>query len=81
MEKKFSKDQILEFYLNMAYYGDGAYGVEAAAKHYFGVSAKDLNLPQAAMLAGLVRNPTPTRHVRRPWRSAAATTSWTAWHR
>ncbi|MCE1174174.1 MAG: transglycosylase domain-containing protein [Propionibacteriales bacterium] len=57
VEKKFTKDQILEFYLNMAYYGDGAYGVEAAAKHYFGISAKDLNLPQAAMLAGLVRNP------------------------
>jgi len=60
MEKQFSKDQILEFYLNIAYYGDGAYGVESAAMNYFGVHAKDLNLKQAAMLAGLVRNPVGT---------------------
>ncbi len=60
MEKKLSKDEILERYLNIAYYGDGAYGVEAAAKHYFGVSAAKLNLPQSAMLAGLVRNPVAT---------------------
>lgn len=70
VEKKFSKDQILEFYLNMAYYGDGAYGVEAAAKHYFGVSAKDLDLAQSAMLAGLVRNPNSN-----PARSEAAAIS------
>ncbi|MGV8910641.1 MAG: transglycosylase domain-containing protein [Propionicimonas sp.] len=66
MEKQFSKDQILERYLNIAYYGEGAYGVEAAAKHYFGVSAAKLNLPQAAMLAGLVRNPvatSPSKHM------------------
>jgi membrane peptidoglycan carboxypeptidase len=60
VEKQFSKDQILEFYLNMAYYGDGAYGVEAAARHYFGVSAANLDLAQSAMLAGLVRNPVAT---------------------
>lgn len=60
VEKQFTKDQILERYLNIAYYGDGAYGVEAAARHYFGVSAANLNLPQAAMLAGLVRNPVAT---------------------
>jgi membrane peptidoglycan carboxypeptidase len=66
MEKKFTKDEILERYLNIAYYGEGAYGVEAAAKHYFGVSAAKLNLPQAAMLAGLVRNPvatSPSKHT------------------
>ena len=57
LEKRFSKDQILERYLNIAYYGDGAYGVEAAAKHYYGKSAKDLDLAEAAMLAGLVQNP------------------------
>jgi membrane peptidoglycan carboxypeptidase len=57
MEKKFTKDQILERYLNIAYYGDGAYGVESAARHYFSTSAAKLNLPQAAMLAGLVQNP------------------------
>lgn len=60
VEKEFTKDQILEFYLNMAYYGDGAYGVEAAARHYFGVSAAKLDLAQSAMLAGLVRNPVAT---------------------
>ncbi len=60
VEKSLSKDQILERYLNIAYYGDGAYGVEAAARHYFGVSAAKLNLAQAAMLAGLVRNPVAT---------------------
>ena len=56
-EKKYTKDQILEMYLNIAYYGDGAYGVEAAARHYFNTSAAKLTLPQAAMLAGLVQNP------------------------
>lgn len=64
VEKEFSKDQILEFYLNMAYYGDGAYGVEAAARHYFKTSAAKLTLPQAAMLAGLVRNPNASNPVK-----------------
>ncbi len=57
VEQKLTKDQILERYLNIAYYGDGAYGVEAAAKHYFDTSAKKLTLPEAAMLAGIVQNP------------------------
>ena len=57
LEKKFSKDEILERYLNIAYYGDGAYGIESAARHYFDTKASKLNLPQAAMLAGLVQNP------------------------
>jgi membrane peptidoglycan carboxypeptidase len=57
VERSLSKDQILERYLNIAYYGDGAYGVEAAAEHYFGTTAAQLTLPQAAMLAGLVQNP------------------------
>jgi membrane peptidoglycan carboxypeptidase len=57
MEKKFSKDEILERYLNIAYYGEGAYGVEAAARHYYSTDAGKLTLPQAAMLAGLVQNP------------------------
>ncbi|WP_375424950.1 transglycosylase domain-containing protein [uncultured Friedmanniella sp.] len=57
VEKSLSKDQILERYLNIAYYGDGAYGVEAAAEHYFDTTAAKLTLPQAAMLAGLVQNP------------------------
>ncbi|CAA9301830.1 MAG: Multimodular transpeptidase-transglycosylase, partial [uncultured Friedmanniella sp.] len=57
LEKKFSKDEILERYLNIAYYGEGAYGVQAAARHYYSEDAGDLNLAQAAMLAGLVQNP------------------------
>ncbi len=57
LEKELSKDQILERYLNIAYYGEGAYGVQAAAQHYFRVDAGKLTLPQAAMLAGLVQNP------------------------
>ncbi|HIT74914.1 MAG TPA: penicillin-binding protein [Candidatus Avipropionibacterium avicola] len=57
LEQKLSKDEILERYLNIAYYGHGAYGVEAAAQTYFGVSAKKLTLAQGAMLAGLVQNP------------------------
>ncbi|MDD9349683.1 transglycosylase domain-containing protein [Mumia sp.] len=56
-EEKHSKQQILENYLNISYFGDGAYGVSAAAKHYFSVDAADLSLTQAATLAGLVKNP------------------------
>ncbi len=58
LERTLSKDDILERYLNIAYYGDGAYGVEAAAEHYFGTTAKKLTLAQASLLAGLVQNPT-----------------------
>ena len=67
-EQKYDKQWILERYLNIAYFGDGAYGIEAAARHYFSRSAKHLNLRQAAMLAGLVKNPTgydPTNDAER----------------
>ena len=57
LEQSHSKDWILERYLNTAYFGDGAYGVQAAAKHYFDVNARDLNVRQSALLAGLVKNP------------------------
>lgn len=60
LEDKLSKDEILERYLNLSYYGAGAYGVEAAARRYFGIPAKELNLSKSAMLAGLVRNPATT---------------------
>ncbi|RCK70386.1 penicillin-binding protein [Desertihabitans brevis] len=69
LEKRLSKDEILERYLNLAYYGDGAYGVNQAAWHYFGTTAADLDLAQAAMLAGLVQNPTATDPVRFPERA------------
>jgi membrane peptidoglycan carboxypeptidase len=68
VEKEFSKDEILEKYLNLANFGDGAYGVEAAARHYFSTTAAKLTLPQAATLAGLVKNPTgydPTNNMKR----------------
>jgi membrane peptidoglycan carboxypeptidase len=57
LEKVWSKDQILQGYLNIAYFGDGAYGAEAAAERYFGVHAALLTLPQAATLAGVVQSP------------------------
>ena len=56
-EERFDKDWILERYLNIAYFGDGAYGIEAASRHYFSRSASKLNLRQAALLAGIVKNP------------------------
>ncbi|MGH3385585.1 MAG: transglycosylase domain-containing protein [Nocardioidaceae bacterium] len=68
VEEQKEKDQILLDYLNIAYFGDGAYGIEAAAQHYFGVRAVELDLRQSAMLAGLVKNPTgydPTNHPKR----------------
>ncbi|MEU8275431.1 transglycosylase domain-containing protein [Microbispora bryophytorum] len=60
VEEKYSKDEILEKYLNIAYFGAGAYGVEAAAKRFFGVSASELTLSQAATLAGAVQDPNAT---------------------
>ena len=71
LEKKMSKDQILEGYLNLVYYGDRAYGVEAAAEHYFSVPASKLSLSQAAMLAGLTQNPGTTDPVNFPERALA----------
>lgn len=57
-EQHHTKDWILERYLNIAYFGDGTYGVQSAARHYFNTNAKQLDLRQSAMLAGLVQNPT-----------------------
>ena len=58
MEKEYSKDEILNMYLNTINYGDGCYGIEAAAKNYFQVSAADLTLAQAATLVGIPQSPT-----------------------
>ena len=71
LEKEMTKDQILAGYLNLAYYGDLAYGVEAAAQHYFSVSAKKLSLVQAALLAGLVQNPSRTDPINFPDKAQA----------
>ncbi|WP_427129187.1 transglycosylase domain-containing protein [Pseudarthrobacter sp. S9] len=57
LEKKYTKEQILEGYLNIVFFNRDAYGIEAAARHFFSTSAKDLTLPQAALLAGLVNSP------------------------
>ena len=71
-EQNYSKDWILERYLNIAYFGDGAYGVQAAARHYFGTNAKDLTLLQGATLAGLVKNPSGYDPITNPDRGIAA---------
>ena len=57
VEKKYTKKEIMEFYVNTYYLGSGAYGVEQASQTYFGKSAKDLNLAEAAMIAGLFQAP------------------------
>ncbi len=57
IEKNFTKDQIFELYANQVYLGHGAYGVEAASRLYFGKHAKELTIPEAAMIAGLIRRP------------------------
>jgi penicillin-binding protein 1A len=66
LERKFSKTQILELYLNRVYFGSGAYGVEAAAQRYFGKSARQVKVAEAAMLAGLVKSPSRLAPNRNP---------------
>lgn len=56
LEKVLSKDEILTRYLNIVPFGNGSFGIEAAARTYFGISASELNVPQAAMLAGIVQS-------------------------
>jgi penicillin-binding protein 1A len=66
IEKNFTKDQIFELYANQVYLGHGAYGVEAASRLYFGKHARDLTVPEAAMIAGLIRLPmyySPITHL------------------
>ncbi len=57
LERKFTKDQILELYLNKAYFGGGAYGIDAASRKFFGHPATSLTLPESAIIAGLVKAP------------------------
>ncbi|MGB9793313.1 MAG: transglycosylase domain-containing protein, partial [Thermacetogeniaceae bacterium] len=57
VERHYSKDQILEFYLNRIYFGNGAYGIQTASQLYFGKDAKNLTLAESALLAGIVRSP------------------------
>lgn len=67
LEREFTKEQILSLYLNRVYFGAGTYGIDAAARTYFGHSARRLTLSEAAMLAGLVKAPSrlaPTRNYK-----------------
>jgi penicillin-binding protein 1A len=66
LERKFSKTEILELYLNRVYFGAGAYGVDAAAQRYFGKPAKQVKIAEAAMLAGLVKSPSRLAPTRNP---------------
>jgi penicillin-binding protein 1A len=70
LEQTFSKQQILGLYLSRVYFGAGAYGIEAAAHRYFGVSAEHLTLREAAMLAALMKSPTDYNPIEQPERSA-----------
>jgi len=66
LERKYSKQEILERYLNTIYFGRGAYGVEAASKTYFGRDVRELDLPRASYLAGLIRGPEQADVARYP---------------
>jgi penicillin-binding protein 1A len=66
IERQFSKQQILELYINRIYFGNGCYGVETASQAYFGKSASKLNLPEAALLAGLIRSPNRFSPLKNP---------------
>jgi penicillin-binding protein 1A len=66
LEHKYSKDQLLELYLNRVYFGAGAYGVEAAAQRYYGKSAREVTVAEAAVLGGLVQAPSRLAPNRNP---------------
>ncbi|MGO4706439.1 transglycosylase domain-containing protein [Microvirga sp. 2MCAF38] len=66
LERNYTKNEILELYLNRVYFGSGAYGVEAAAQRYYGKSARNVSLAEAAVLAGLVQAPSRLAPNRNP---------------
>jgi penicillin-binding protein 1A len=66
LERRYSKDRILELYLNAIYFGNGAYGLEAAARQYFGKSVETLTLAEGALLAGLIQRPSATDPYKGP---------------
>lgn len=74
LENRFSKDEILELYLNRVYFGGGAWGVEAASMRYFGKSVSELNLGESALLAGLLKAPSRYSPVSDAERAAARAT-------
>ncbi|MFP5255943.1 MAG: penicillin-binding protein [Acidimicrobiia bacterium] len=66
LEERYSKERILELYLNAVYFGNGAYGVEAAARQYFGKPIGEVTLAEAALIAGLIQRPSATDPYRAP---------------
>lgn len=70
LENKYSKDEILQLYLNRVYFGAGAYGIEKAAQRFFGKSAKDVTLSEAAIMAAVLKAPSSLNPVRHPVRAA-----------
>ena len=66
LERQFTKEQILELYVNRIYFGSGCYGIETASQAYFGKNASKLNLSEAAVLAGLIRSPNRFSPLRNP---------------
>ncbi len=70
LESKYTKDEILQLYLNRVYYGAGATGVEKAAQRYFGKSARDVTLPEAAILAAVLKAPSTYNPINQPERAA-----------
>ena len=73
LEHRFTKDQIFSIYLNRVYLGAGAYGVDAAARRYFGKSAREVSLYEAALLAGLLKAPSRLNPLRNPDQADART--------
>ena len=71
IERQFTKQQILELYVNRIYFGSGCYGIETASQAYFGKNASKLNLSEAALLAGLIRSPNRFSPLRNPEGAAA----------
>lgn len=71
LERNFTKNQILEMYLNTSYFGRGNYGIESAARYYFGKTVRDLNLQESVILISLLRNPSYYDPIRNPSNSIA----------
>lgn len=69
IERRYTKDEILELYLNQVYLGGGAYGVESASRRYFGKGVSDLNLAEASLIAGLLRAPSAYSPLKHPERA------------
>ena len=66
LEQKYAKDQILEAYINIVYFGAGQYGLEQASRAYFEKPARELTLPECALLAGIIRSPNRYSPFRNP---------------